>query len=100
MSDLPAAPSIPRLWTAWCTYGATGEGETLMALIAYAESPQEIESKFHEVFDPFFGCTCELGVQRNAVTTCLFAEKTLEYVQGLDGVASVSMHGQLHFNLA
>lgn len=41
MSVLPAAPSAPRLWTAWCHYGATGEGETLMALIAYADSAQE-----------------------------------------------------------
>lgn len=100
MSALPAPPPAPRLWTAWTHYGATGEGETLLAMIAYAESEKEIAAKFSAVFDPFFRCTCQAGVIRNPVTETLFPEETLAYVESLEGVANVSMHSRLHFNFS
>ncbi len=35
-----------KLWTVWQDYGATGEGRTLMARIAYAQNAQEAVAGF------------------------------------------------------
>ena len=50
------------LWTVWQDYGATGEGRTLMARIAHAESAQEALADFGREFDPYFCAGAEVLV--------------------------------------
>ena len=64
-----------KLWTVWQDYGATGEGRTLMARVAYAENEEEALAGFGRAFDLFFasGAKALEGVQENEVTQALFA---------------------------
>jgi hypothetical protein len=40
-----------KLWTAWLDYYATGEGRTLFARIAYAETAEDAIRQFGTAFD-------------------------------------------------
>jgi hypothetical protein len=91
-----------RLWTTTVEYGATGEGETVMAWIGYAENAAEAKTELIKVFNKFhgaFGVAVE-GVARNSVTELLFSEEALRMIEHLEGRATVRAHAMLHFNRA
>jgi hypothetical protein len=93
----------PILWTGWLRYFATGEGETLMACIAYARTADEMKARFAKTFDSYFaiGCTVAAGVVRNDVTQTLWSDRALELIE-LAGQrrGAVYAHSWLHRNLA
>ena len=91
-----------KLWTVWQDCGATGEGRTLMARIAYAENAQDALAGFGRQFDPYFASGAEVleGVQQNAVTQALFADAALERVRQMEGRATLELAARFHFNFA
>lgn len=89
-----------RLWTTTVEYGASGEGETLMAWIGHAENSAEANAELIKVFNAFhgaFGVSVE-GVARNSVTELLFSEDALQMMERLEGKATVRAHAMIHFN--
>ena len=91
-----------KLWTTTVEYGASGEGETLMAWIGHAEDAAEAKAELIKVFNAFhgaFGMSVE-GVARNSVTELLFSEDALQMLERLEGKATVRAHAMLHFNRA
>lgn len=91
-----------KLWTVSQDYGGTGEGRTLMARIAHAQSAEDALAGFGQEFDSYFSVGAEAleGVQRNAVTQALFTETALERVKQMEGHATVELAARLHFNFA
>jgi hypothetical protein len=59
-----------KLWTAWSDYGATGEGRTCMARIAYAMTAAEAIAGFGAAFNPYIAICADVGagVVENEVT--------------------------------
>jgi len=91
-----------KLWTVWQDYGATGEGRTLMARVAYAENEQEALAGFGRTFDLFFasGAKALEGVQENEVTQVLFAPAALKRVRQMEARATVELAARFHYNFA
>ena len=91
-----------KLWTVWQDYYATGEGRTLMARIAYAESAQEALAGFGREFDPYFASGAEAleGVRENEVTQALFAPAVLKEAGQMEGRATLELSARFHFNFA
>jgi hypothetical protein len=107
--ERPIAPQVrangekPVLWTAWLDYLATGEGRSIMACIAYANDEKEIQTRFGEVFDPWYakGCDAQAGVVRNERTGLLWTEPVLDSIAQLAKRAGwVDAHSWMHFNLS
>ena len=91
-----------KLWTTTAHYGASGEGETIMAWIGYAENAVQAKTELIKVSNEFhgaFGVSIE-GVARNPVTELLFSEKALRMLERLEGQANVRAHAMIHFNRA
>jgi hypothetical protein len=91
-----------KLWTVWQDYGATGEGRTLMARIAYAESAQEAIAGFGREFDPYYASGAEAleGVQENEVTRVLFAPAAFMQARQMEGRATLELAASFYFNFA
>lgn len=91
-----------KLWTVWQDYAATGEGRTLMARIAHAESAQDALAGFGLEFDSYFSVGAEVaeGVQQNAVTQALFAAAALRRLRQMEGRATLELAARFHFNVA
>lgn len=91
-----------KLWTTTVAYGASGEGETLMAWIGHAENAAEAKAELIKVFNSFHGAfsVSVEGVVRNEVTALLFSEEALRMVEKMEGRATVRLHAALHFNFA
>lgn len=91
-----------KLWTVWLDYGATGEGRTLAARVAYAESEQAALDGFEKVFGDFYAqCAYAAeGVVDNGVTQALFAPDTFKRVPELEGRANLDLFAQYHFNFS
>jgi len=91
-----------KLWTVWQDYGATGEGRTLMARVAYAENEQEALAGFGQAFDPFFasGAKALEGVLENEVTQVLFASAAFKRARQMEGRANVELSARFHYNFA
>lgn len=89
-----------RLWTAWLDYHASGEGRSLFARIAYAETASDAIGQFGDAFDPFFarGADAEEGVVENAITAFLMSPAALELARQLEGKAGVVVEARFHFN--
>ena len=99
----PAADiGIPgaKLWTTTVEYGASGEGETIMAWIGHAEDAAEAKAELIKVFNEFHGAygVSVQGVARNSVTELLFSEEVLRQIEHLGRKATVRAHAMLHFN--
>ena len=93
---------VMKLWTAWSDYGATGEGRTLMARIAYAEDERDALTGFGKAFDPYYatGAEASPGVADSNVTRALFTAATLEWVRQHEGRANIDLQAKFHFNFA
>ena len=91
-----------KLWTVWMDYGATGEGQTLLARVAYAENEQEARAGFVREFDEHFtsGAEAREGVVENGVTNALFAAKTLKRARELEGRANLEFSARLYCNFS
>lgn len=91
-----------KLWTVTLDYYATGEGRTFFGWVGYADAEKDAVQSFGRVFDPFFAhkASASEGVIQNSVTALLFSPRALEEVRKLEGLGSVTLHGELHFNLA
>ena len=91
-----------KLWTVWQDYGATGEGRTLMARIAYAENAQDAVADFGREFDPYFadGAQALEGVSDNEVTRALFAPAALGGARQMEGRATLVLSARFHFNFS
>ena len=91
-----------KLWTTTVEYGASGEGETLMAWIDHAEDAAEAKLGLINVFGKFHGAFGESaeGVVRNRVTRLLFSEEALAMLERLEGRATVRAQAMLHFNFS
>jgi hypothetical protein len=91
-----------KLWTVWQDYGATGEGRTLMARIAYAENAQEAVAGFGREFGPYFASGAEAleGVPENEVTKALFARAVLRRARQMEGRATLELSASFYFNFA
>lgn len=91
-----------KLWTVWQDYGATGEGRTLMARVAYAETELEALAGFGREFDPFFasGAKALEGVQENEVTQVLFAPEALKRARQMEGRATLALAARFHYNFS
>lgn len=89
-----------KLWTTCSAYDATGEGQTVMACIGYADNAEEAKAAFVEVFGEFFGhfSVSVEGVSRDSVTELLFSDELLGTVAGLERRAKVVAHAMLHVN--
>jgi len=89
-----------RLWTTTVAYGATGEGETYIAWIGYAENADGAKMELIKVSNEFHGAFGESieGVARNPVTNFLFSEEALKMMEQLEGKANVRAHAMFHFN--
>ena len=57
------------IYSAWCDYGATGEGRTIMLMYCTAKDESELRVKFTEVFHPFYlpGLQFEEGIKTDGV---------------------------------
>jgi hypothetical protein len=93
---------VMTLWTTWVDYGATGEGRTLLARIAYAENQQSALDGFAKQFGEFHagGAEAAQGVLENGVTKVLFAAEMLERARQLEGRANLDLYAEFHFNFA
>jgi hypothetical protein len=93
---------IMKLWTVWLDYGATGEGRTLLARIACADSEQAALDGASKVFGEFWARCAEAaeGVVDNNVTRALFAPDTFQRVKQLEGRANVDLYAQYHLTFA
>jgi len=91
-----------KLWTVWQDYGATGEGRTLMARVAYAENEEDALAGFGREFDPFFasGAKALEGVQENEVTQVLFAPAAFQRARQMEGRATLSLSARFHYNFS
>lgn len=91
-----------KLYTVYSDYGATGEGRTIQALIAYAENEEEAIEKFGKTFDPYFarGAEAKVGVVENEITTYLFSPLVLKEMKKLEGKAMAGIHAEFHFNFS
>jgi len=91
-----------RLWTVWLASSATGEGRSLLARIAYAETAEDAIAAFGKAFDPYFarGADAGEGVVENAVTAFLLSPASLEQARRLEGKANVVVESRFHFNLS
>ena len=91
-----------KIWTVWLDYGATGEGRTLLARIAYAEDEQAALGGFESQFGEFYarGAEAAEGVVKNGVTKALFRGRTLDHVRLMEGRANVDLFAKFHFNFA
>lgn len=89
-----------KLWTAWADYAATGEGRTLMAIIAYAENAEDAKKKFAEKFSDYMalGCETQEGVVENNITSFLFSEKLFKQVRSEEHKAHIIVFAEHHFN--
>jgi len=89
-----------KLWTVWLDYFATGEGRSLMARIAYAETAERAREGFEARFGDYFaqGASVAEGVVCNGVTERLFAPSALEHLQSLSGQAALTLEGYYFFN--
>lgn len=87
-----------KLWTAWVDYGGTGEGRTLMAWIAYAESEADAIARFEKRFDRYSaGCAYfKEGVIENDVTRFLIPPTVFKQVRRLERRASYEFRTSLH----
>jgi len=91
------------LWTAWCDYHATGEGRSIMACIAYADSEEKMRAHFTEKFGDWFakGCEIQKGVARSAATRLLWSEDALVAMEDCEKRrGSIDANSWLHFNFA
>lgn len=91
-----------KLYTVCSDYGASGEGRTIQALIAYAENEEQAIEKFAKVFDPYFarGAEAQLGVVENEITKYLFSPLVLKEIKGMEGKATTGLHAEFHFNFS
>ena len=96
------AETVMKLWTVWLDYGATGEGTSLLARIAYAENERAALEGFTKLFGDFYGRGAEAapGVKRNSVTCTLFPAEMLRRIRQLEGRADVDLSARFHFNFA
>ena len=91
-----------KLWTVWQDYGATGEGRTLLARVAYAENEQDARAGFTREFDEHFvsGAEAIEGVQENEVTRALFAPGALKGARDMEGRATLVLSARFYFNFS
>lgn len=89
-----------KLWTVWVEYGATGEGQTLMALISHAKNVRDAKAQFALQFNDFFASGAEAagGVVVNEVTQYLFSPRALDAAKRAEGRATIRLTGSLHLN--
>lgn len=89
-----------KLWTTSSVYSATGEGETVMACIGYAENAEHAKAAFVKIFGEFFGefSVSVEGVSRDSVVKLLFSDKLLRRTADLEGRATVVAHAMLRVN--
>lgn len=89
-----------KIWTTYGVYGATGEGETVMACLGHAENAQQAKAAFVAIFGEFFGhfAVAVEGVLRDRINGLLFSDELLKTVEGLEGKATVVAHAKLHIN--
>lgn len=106
-SELPTTECTERprrrLWSAWLQYFATGEGEALMACIAYARTADEMKAHFAKTFDAYFAIACEVqpGVVRNQVTEVLWSPDALRLIEtAATRGAAVDAYSWLHRNFS
>ena len=91
-----------RLWTTTVEYGASGEGETLIAWIGYAKNAAQAKAGLVGIYGKFhgaFGLPIE-RVARNNVTELLFSDEMLKTLERLEGKAKVRAHAMLPVNRA
>lgn len=99
----PAVTRKPIVWTAWLQYFATGEGEALMACIAYARTADEMRGRFAKIFGEYYARGCELspGVVRNHITQVLWSSEALQLIeQAAQRGGAVTAHSWLHRNFS
>jgi hypothetical protein len=97
------AAAEARIWTAWPDYAASGEGRSIMACIAYADSTEQMKAQFSKHFGPMFAAGCEMGegVVRNEVTQLLWSDTLLVSIESSASKrTAVDAHSWMHFNLA
>jgi hypothetical protein len=95
--------NLRAVWTVTAEYGATGEGETMMACLAWAETAAEAKGAFLKAFGPFFALACkaERGVIKNSITEQLFSDKALDRLRAVEqrrGMLEAT--SSIHFNFA
>lgn len=91
------------VWTVTAEYGATGEGQTVMAYVGWAETESEAKNGFLKEFDPFFalGCVPEKGIVKNAITAQLFSDIALEKMREIERRrGALTAQASLHFNFS
>lgn len=90
------ADALP-LWTVSCGYGATGEGETVMAIVLRAPDKEQALRTFIDRFDPYWarGATAEEGVAGDMITGLLLPDTTRAAL--LSGAVR-EWYAYLHFN--
>lgn len=91
-----------KIWTVWCDYGATGEGQSVMVWIGYAENEAAACAKFSERFGNVFASVCEAkhGVVRNEFIQYLFSEKVLTACEKAEGKGNIDLYASAHFNFS
>lgn len=93
---------MASLWTAWAEYGGTGEGQTMLVWVGYAESGVEAQNALGNRFGSFFTrlCNAEEGVVENAVTRHLIPAETFALLRKTAAKAHVEFYTHLHLNAA
>lgn len=95
------ASAKPTLHTAWCDYFATGEGRTLIALVARARDEAHMRSIVKERLGEFWSAFAQVapGVVRNEVTERLWAPGVFEFLErDASDAGIVEAQAQLHAN--
>ena len=72
-----------KLWTVSTECFATGEGETLAAIIGYAKTKKEAKQLFVDKFGDHLAIDCEIksGISKNEVVKTLFSKKLLKHIK-------------------
>lgn len=96
-------PVKATLHTAWCDYFATGEGRTLIALVAKARDEKHMREIVHKELGEFWSVFAQVaaGVARNGVTEQLWAPGVFEFLERSGPDAGIVMaKSQLHANFS
>lgn len=103
IGDNMTTEDLRILWTVTAEYGASGEGETVMAYVGWAETEAEAKSGFLKAFGPFFALACipEKGVIKNAITEQIFSDLALEKMRSVERRrGSLEAQASLHINFS